>query len=55
MVSSISGLRFVKSFIGHLPPFEVCSTVSRSRKEMLCLLILSLDVDLHPPRMCVCC
>ena len=58
-----SGLRFVKSFIGvsprstptigHLPPFEVCSSLCRSRKVLLCRLILSLDVVLHPPRMCV--
>jgi hypothetical protein len=41
VTSSISDLRFVKSFIGvfprstptigHLPPFEVCSSLSRSR------------------------
>ena len=63
MVSSISGLRFVKSFIGvsprstptigHLPPFEVCSSLCRSRKVLLCRFILSLDVDLHPPSKCV--
>jgi len=60
MASYISGLRLVKSFIGvfprsiptivHLPPFEVCSSLCRSRKLMLCRLILGLDVDLHPLR-----
>jgi len=39
--------------IGHLPPFEDCSNLCRSRKVLLCLWILSLDVDLHSPRMCV--
>ena len=39
------------STIGHLPPFEVSSNLCRRRKVMSCLLILSLDVDLHPPRM----
>ena len=63
MVSSMSGLRFVKSMLGlsprsipingHLPLLEVCSSLCRSRKVLLYLLILSLGLDLHPPRMCV--
>ena len=61
--SSRSGLRVVKSFIGvfprstptigHLPPFVVCRSSWRRRKVLLCRFILSLAVDLHPPRMCV--
>jgi len=65
VASSMSGLRCVKSFIGvsprstptigHLPPFEVCSSLRKSRKVLLCRFTLSLVVDLHPPKMCVCC
>jgi len=36
--------------IGHLLPFEVWSNLCRSRKALSCLLIVSLYVDLHPPR-----
>ena len=63
VASSISSLRVVKSLfgvlprstptIGHLPPFVVCRSLWRSRKLLLCRLVLSLDVVLHPPRMCV--
>jgi hypothetical protein len=58
--SVVSGLSVVKSLIsvlprstpiiGHLPPFVVCRSLWRSRKVLLCRLILSLDVDLHPPK-----
>jgi len=63
VVSSISGLRFMRSIIGlsprstptigHLPPLEFCSSFCRSRKVLLCLLILNVYMDLHPQRMCV--
>ena len=54
VVKSLVGV-FPRSrpIIGHLPPFMVCRSLWSSRKVMLCRLILSLDVDLHPPRMCV--
>ena len=65
VASSISGSSVVKFFngvfprstptIGHLPPLVVFRSLWRSRKVSLCRFILSLDVDLHPPRMCVCC
>ena len=61
--SVVSGMSVVKSFmgvlprsmpiIGHLPPFVFCRSLCRSRKVLLCRLVLSLDVVLHPPRMCV--
>ncbi len=64
VVSSIvSGLSVVKSLIGvllrsnpiigHLSPLMFCRSWWRSRKVLLCRLVLSLDVVLHPPRMCV--
>ena len=63
VASSISGLRVVKPLIsvlpwstltiGHLSPFVVYRSLWRSRKVLLCRLVISLDVVLHPPRMCV--
>jgi len=63
LLPSMSGLRFVKSMvgllprsittIGHLPSFEAWSKLCRSKKVLLSYLILSMDVNLHPPRMCV--
>ncbi len=39
--------------IGHQPPFDFRRFWRRSLKVLLCCLILSLAVNLHPPRMCV--
>ncbi len=39
--------------IGHLPPFDFRRCWRRSLKVLMCRLILSLAVYLHPPRMCV--
>ena len=60
---SVSDVRSVKSVtglcpksahrIGHLPPFDFRRCWRRSLKVLLCLLILSLAVCLHPPSMCV--
>ncbi len=37
--------------MGHLPPFDFCSCWSRSLNILLWRLILSLAVNLQPPRM----
>jgi hypothetical protein len=37
----------------HRPPFDFCSNWCNSRKVLLCLLVRSLAVWLHPPRRCV--
>ena len=60
---SVSGVRFVKSVtglwprsahsIGHLPPFDFCRCWRRSLNVLLCRLILSLAVNLHPPNIWV--
>ena len=54
LVKSVTGLcpRFVQR-MGHLPPFDFCSCWSRSLNVLLWRLILSLAVNLHPPRMWV--
>jgi hypothetical protein len=62
--SVVPGLSVVKSLtgvlprsnpiIGHLPPLVFCSSWWRSRKVMLCRLVLSLDVVLQPPMCDVC-
>ena len=59
----VSGLSVVKSLIGvfprskpiigHLPQVVFCRSLCRSRKVLLCLLVLSFDVVLHLPRMSV--
>ena len=62
-MSSVEGMCLRKSVIGCLPrstpmtgqrpPFDFCSSWCRSRKVLLCLLVLSLAVWLHLPRRCV--
>ncbi len=60
---SVSRVRLVKSVtclwprsahsMGHLPPFDFCRCWRRSLNVLLCRLILSLAVNLHPPNIWV--
>ena len=54
LLKSVTGL-WPKSAhrIGQRPPFDFCRSRSRSRNVLLWCLILSLAVNLQPPRMCV--
>ena len=54
LVKSVTGL-CPKSAqrTGHLPPLDFRRCWRRSLKVLLCLLILSLAVNLQPPSMCV--
>ncbi len=38
---------------GHRPPFDFCSSWWSNRKVLLCRLVLSFAVWLHPPRRCL--
>ena len=63
VVSFVVGMFFWKSvtgclprstpMTGHLPPFDFCRSWWSRRKVLLCLLVRSPAVWLHPPRMCV--
>jgi hypothetical protein len=63
VISSVSMLLLRKSvtgllprsspMMGHRPPFVFCSNWCKSRKVLLCLLVLSFAVCLQPPRMWV--
>jgi hypothetical protein len=39
--------------MGQRPPFDFCRSCSRRQNVLLWRLILSLTVNLQPPRMCV--
>ncbi len=54
LLNSVTGL-WPKSahMMGQRPPFDFLRSCSRSRNVLLWRLILSLAVNLQPPRMCV--
>ena len=54
LLKSVGGLCPRSAYrMGHRPPLDFCRCWFRSLKVLLWRLILSLSVNLQPPRMCV--